>query len=201
MDEDGSPLGSLYPHAAIGRHGLLALPDVAGPRQVVLDRRIETPVTTLDAFLGDRGVAHVDILHLDVVGSEFDVLRGGEASLARGAIDCVMFAFGAHQVEARSFFLDFYNLFERHGFDLDRIADGTRHQVQQYEFFYEDFTHATTYVARRRDAPAATPPAAFDEARYLKAHPDVAAAVAAGAFPSGAAHWLEYGAFEGRRLT
>lgn len=43
-------------------------------------------------------------------------------------------------------------------------------------------------------------PVDFDEADYLRAHPDVAAAVAAGAFASGGAHYLAHGRAEGRSL-
>ena len=39
---------------------------------------------------------------------------------------------------------------------------------------------------------------AFDESAYLAANPDVAAAVAAGAFSSGSEHYAQYGASEGR---
>lgn len=42
---------------------------------------------------------------------------------------------------------------------------------------------------------------AFDEAAYLKLNPDVAEAVAAGAFTSARAHWDGYGRAEGRRAT
>jgi GT2 family glycosyltransferase len=42
-------------------------------------------------------------------------------------------------------------------------------------------------------------PDTFDEAVYLELNPDVAGAVAAGAFPSGRAHFVRFGAREGRR--
>jgi GT2 family glycosyltransferase len=42
-------------------------------------------------------------------------------------------------------------------------------------------------------------PTDFDETVYLELNPDVAAAVSAGALPSGEAHYLRYGAREGRR--
>jgi GT2 family glycosyltransferase/glycosyltransferase involved in cell wall biosynthesis len=43
-------------------------------------------------------------------------------------------------------------------------------------------------------------PEDFDEREYLDAHPDIAAAVAAGQFASGASHWLIHGWQEGREL-
>src|SRR5579875_2289072 len=54
----------------------------------------------------------------------------------------------------------------------------------------------------RREAPAPPVPAEppFDEEAYLHAHSDVRAAVAAGAFASGAAHWEAFGRAEGRAL-
>lgn len=41
----------------------------------------------------------------------------------------------------------------------------------------------------------------FDESYYLRAHPDVAAAVGRGEFPSGRAHYEQFGRVEGRRAT
>lgn len=40
----------------------------------------------------------------------------------------------------------------------------------------------------------------FNEAAYLAANPDVAAALATGAFRSGQQHYEQYGRFEGRCL-
>lgn len=48
------------------------------------------------------------------------------------------------------------------------------------------------------DQPFTPSPFAFNEAAYLAANPDVAAAVAGGAFPSGRAHYEQYGIAEGR---
>ena len=48
------------------------------------------------------------------------------------------------------------------------------------------------------DAPAASQDGCFDEAFYLESYPDVAAAVKAGHFPSGRAHYEAYGRREGR---
>jgi hypothetical protein len=44
-------------------------------------------------------------------------------------------------------------------------------------------------------------PPDFDEAEYLRCHPDVQAAIAAKHFDSGVQHWLKKGRFEGRRWT
>lgn len=56
---------------------------------------IQASVTTGDTYLEERGIAHVDILKIDVEGAEMSVLHGFENTLARGAIDLVQFEYGA----------------------------------------------------------------------------------------------------------
>lgn len=199
-DEDGSPLASLYPHLLSGASDELVAMEDTGPRYVRLDKRLEVTVTTLDVFVAAEAIDHIDVLAIEATGSEFEVLRGAQACLSNGVVDCVSFAFGLHQIEAHVFFRDIYALLSDHGYDLFRIREGGRESIPRYSLRDEVFTSASRFAARRRTAPAPVPPERFSEARYLAAHPDVKAAVAAGAFASGFLHWLEYGVFEGRSL-
>lgn len=43
----------------------------------------QVPLTTLDAFISDLGVVRLDVLKIDVEGSELHVLKGGEQSLRK----------------------------------------------------------------------------------------------------------------------
>jgi FkbM family methyltransferase len=199
-DEDGSPLASLYPHVLPGEAGELVHMEDTGPRYIRLDKQIAVAVTTLDAFVASEGIAHIDVLAVDTTGSEFEVLRGARGCLSRGAIDCVSFAFGTHQIEAHVFFRDVFSFFADLGFDLYRLRGGGREMIEHYTLRDEVFATVSRFVARRRAAPPALPPPGFVEHRYLAANPDVRAAVVAGAFASGFLHWLEYGDFEGRAL-
>jgi SAM-dependent methyltransferase len=56
------------------------------------------------------------------------------------------------------------------------------------------------WVDQRREVALRNPIREFDEASYLAANPDVATAVAAGAFASGAQHYAIHGIHEKRRL-
>lgn len=57
-------------------------------------------------------------------------------------------------------------------------------------------------IAGIKNTPAANPyMTTFDEAGYLLSNPDVAAAIAAGAFSNGQEHYKKYGAAEGRVLS
>ncbi len=51
----------------------------------------QVPVTTLDAYAGMAGLERVDVIKLDVEGSEFDVLRGGERIIRMGMVPPVLF--------------------------------------------------------------------------------------------------------------
>ncbi len=53
--------------------------------------RCQVPVTTLDAYAGMAGLDRVDVIKLDVEGSEFDVLRGGERVIRMGLVPPVLF--------------------------------------------------------------------------------------------------------------
>jgi FkbM family methyltransferase len=55
--------------------------------QVVNKTRVKT--TTIDQFCDERGINSINILKLDIQGSELKALRGARAMLARQAVDVV----------------------------------------------------------------------------------------------------------------
>lgn len=56
-----------------------------------LGHDVAVECTALDDFLHARGLSNVDILKVDVDGSDFDVLRGAEQLLASGTVSLVVF--------------------------------------------------------------------------------------------------------------
>jgi len=50
---------------------------------------VEVDTITLDSFLLEKGIPHIDILKLDVQGSEFDVFKGAAATLSRQGISLI----------------------------------------------------------------------------------------------------------------
>ena len=44
----------------------------------------------VDAFLGEQGISHLDVLHSDIQGWELQMIRGARQSLARASIDYVL---------------------------------------------------------------------------------------------------------------
>ena len=55
---------------------------------------IEVPAYTIDTLMRDHGFDHLDLIHMDVQGEEYNALMGAENALTRGAID--YFLIGTH---------------------------------------------------------------------------------------------------------
>ncbi len=107
--------------------------------------RIMVPCTTLDEYL--KGIAKdVDLLKIDVEGSEMTVLHGAKDSMDR--ISAVMFEFGSANINSRTFFLDFWDFFTLRGFVIKRfIPSGHLIGVESYDDSLEYFRGASNYLA------------------------------------------------------
>jgi len=187
-NEDGSPLGSLYPHKFSGAAG--------ANMGISLDKTISTTVKTVDEFLAENAIPHVDIMKLDTEGHEFDIIAGSVNALKSERIDCLFWEFGIHQVESRHFFVDYFELLSDLKYNIYFVNNGTSIPIPKYTYKYENFTADFNFAATRR----AAVPEWFSEEKYLSDHPDVKAAVDAKKILSGLHHWLEYGRVEGRLL-
>lgn len=104
--ESGSEHASLYVDVIEGIHG--GRP--AGR---------EVAVTTIDAFVAERGIDHIRLLKIDTEGHEAAVLRGARETLVAGKVDLVQFEFNEMHVASRTFFRDFLELLP--GFRLHRV--------------------------------------------------------------------------------
>ncbi len=82
---------------------------------------IEVPATTVDRFLQERAIRHVDLMKIDVEGLEMSVLEGAKDALDAGRIGMVQFEFNEMNVHSRTFFRDFSTFLQ--GFDFYRILN------------------------------------------------------------------------------
>jgi len=80
-------------------------------------------ITTLDAFMGETGLARVDLLKIDTEGNELQVLSGAKYALAAGRIELIHFEFNVCNVISRAFMKDFYDLLSNYIF-FRMLPDG-----------------------------------------------------------------------------
>ncbi|MDW8325828.1 MAG: FkbM family methyltransferase [Anaerolineales bacterium] len=63
-------------------------------------------ITTIDRFLQEVGLTHVDLIKIDTEGHELAVLQGARQAIAAGQIDIVQFEFNEMNISSRVFFRD-----------------------------------------------------------------------------------------------
>jgi FkbM family methyltransferase len=116
---------------------------------------IQASVTTGDAYLQERGIAHVDILKIDVEGAEMSVLHGFANTFARGAIDLVQFEYGGINLVTLDLLSGFYAFFLNYGYALGKVyPEGVNYK--EYTREDENFIGPAFVACHRADMIEAT---------------------------------------------
>ena len=79
---------------------------------------ITVPVYKLDDILNDLDIRHVDIIKIDVEGSEISVLRGAESTLRNNCLHLLMDV----DVESNAERMELYQLLASFGYEMYRIG-------------------------------------------------------------------------------
>lgn len=118
---------------------------------------IEVDIVTLDSLIQREGIDFVDFLKMDIEGHELAALRGAAAALASQKIGALSFEFGSGNINSRTFFRDFWDLLNSHGFKIGRITPGGT--LVELAAYYEDleyFRGVSNYIAELKAHPFRT---------------------------------------------
>ena len=107
------------------------------------------PVTTLDIYCAERGVASIDLLKIDVEGFELNVLRGAERLLREGRVSAIQFEFNEMNVVGRTFVADFMNLLKRDYQFHRALPHGLLALGEGNHWFNEQFIFQNIIATRR----------------------------------------------------
>lgn len=150
----GAEIGSatLYDHqdgrSEAGTEHASLIKDVIESVHNDTSRSWETMVTTIDRFVDDNGVEHIDLLKIDVEGGEMNVLLGAADTLKKQMIDIVHFEFNESNTISRVFMRDFYSLL--HDFEFYRmLPDGLVPMGEYYPLIAEIFGYQNVVAVRR----------------------------------------------------
>jgi FkbM family methyltransferase len=133
-DCPGSGLGSLHLRD-VSHHG------------IAFQHHVEVTTVSVDDWCRERALTP-DIMKLDVEGHELDVLHGAIDTLARG-IRVVQFEFGGCNIDSRTYFRDFWDLFRQLRFaHIYRVTPSRLVRINRYSESLEEF-RTTNFIAVR----------------------------------------------------
>lgn len=113
-------------------------------------------INTIDNIVAEYSLDFIDFIKIDIEGNEYEALKGAAGSMKDKKIGSIAFEFGASNVNSRTFFRDFWDLFKEYGFKLYRVTPGN--SLVQIGEYYEDleyFRGASNYIAHLIDHPFA----------------------------------------------
>ena len=106
-------------------------------------------IRTIDDYCAEHGISEIHLLKIDVEGHELDVLKGAQRMLAEKRTHLIQFEFGGCNIDTRTYFQDYYYLFQEKGYDLYRLLpEGTLHRIGAYREEFEKFRTANYLAAR-----------------------------------------------------
>jgi FkbM family methyltransferase len=116
-----------------------------------MTEREDVRITRLDDFCHEEGIAHIDLLKLDVEGHELKALQGAAGLIEAGGIDFIQFEFGGANIDSRTYFRDFFELLHER-FNLYRILGDGLAPIERYEEALEIFV-TVNYLAESKALP------------------------------------------------
>ena len=118
-DNDGSEHASLFKEV---------IDEIHGSKSVSFH---EVELVTLDKFIDESNINHIELLKIDTEGNELQVLRGGASSLRQRKIKAIHFEFNEMNVASRAFFRDFWNILG--DYRLYRLLPNEMIEIKKYK--------------------------------------------------------------------
>lgn len=110
-----------------------------------LNLKEEIKLRTIDAFCEENEISTIDFLKIDVEGHEINVLKGAKKLIDQRKIRFIQFEFGGCNIDARTYFQDFYYLL-KDNYRIFRIVKDGVFPIKNYKEMYEAFI-TTNYLA------------------------------------------------------
>lgn len=132
--------GALYRYSKIENSGLSTISKDALDILFALDDTVEEidfARETIDHYCSERHIDRIDLLKMDVEGSELAILKGASHMIRSGKIGSIQFEFNNFNAVYRIFLKDFYDVLPDH--DLYRITDRGLLPLGNYDTINEIF--------------------------------------------------------------
>lgn len=102
----------------------------------------------MDDFCREANISHIHFLKLDVEGNEYKLLENS-AEMLNGKIDYIQIEFGGANIDARTYFRDFWELLDG-DYRFFRILRDGMVEIEKYSERLEQFA-CTNYLFVRKE--------------------------------------------------
>lgn len=117
--------------------------------KIAMSHQETVAINSVDHYCQQHQIKHIDLLKMDVEGHELDVLAGATNMLKQQRVSAVTFEFGGCNIDTRTYFQDFFYLFQDLDMQLFRISpSGYACQVKKYREIYEQFRTTNFFAVR-----------------------------------------------------
>ncbi|WP_294303763.1 FkbM family methyltransferase [uncultured Chryseobacterium sp.] len=113
-----------------------------------LSRTEVIQLETIDRFMEEYSIAHIDFLKIDIEGHELKAFQGAENALENGRISMIQFEFGLASLYAVNRLADFFLILKN--YDIYRILQDGLQKITYHESFEIYLT--TNYLAVNKNA-------------------------------------------------
>jgi FkbM family methyltransferase len=106
-------------------------------------------LTTIDTYCHEQNIEEIFLLKLDIEGHEYNALKGAQSMLARKKIKYVQFECGGTNIDARTYFKDFFDLLSD-DYRIYRILKTGLFEIKKYSELNEVFL-SVNYLAALKE--------------------------------------------------
>ncbi len=117
---------------------------------ISLDKSVEIEIITLDDYCEQNQIKQIDFLKLDVEGHELAALNGSSKMITQGHIKYIQFEFGGTNIDAKTYFQDFWYLLNTN-YRVYRILRDGFEEIKEYRESNEIFGY-TNYLAELKNS-------------------------------------------------
>ncbi len=109
----------------------------------------DVETTTVDQFVEQQAIRHINLIKIDVEGNELRVLQGATKTIGKNMVDLIQFEFNETSMIDRVFLKDFYELLPNYDF-FRMLPDGLVAMGSYVTLLSEIFAYQNI-VAQRKD--------------------------------------------------
>lgn len=110
----------------------------------------QVEIRTLDSYCYEKDIKEIDLLKIDVEGSELDVIKGGKEYFESERIKIVQFEYGGSYIDSRILLKDFFDFFDGMNYSIFLLYPTIVRLIPHYDQRLENFQYKNFLVINNK---------------------------------------------------